>query len=196
MAANRTDTLRTAISKTYQRGGLLGFYQGLIPWAGSFLCTISGADLTRCDLQAWIESGTTGGLLLFTSTYVEDFATTHGVSPGTAGLLGGIAGGAAQAYLAMGKRPPPFSSSSPLFLTCSAIEGICTTMKTAEVTRAKVSRLPSTIPGQPGAVVPIPSTWSVFANMYRQGGISGINKGVNAVALRQMTNWGSRCVGL
>jgi hypothetical protein len=29
--------------------------------------------------------------------------------------------------------------------------------------------------------------------MYRKGGIRGINKGVNAVALRQMTNWGSRC---
>lgn len=28
--------------------------------------------------------------------------------------------------------------------------------------------------------------------MYRKGGIAGINKGVNAVAIRQMTNWGSR----
>lgn len=28
--------------------------------------------------------------------------------------------------------------------------------------------------------------------MYKKGGIRGINKGVNAVALRQMTNWGSR----
>jgi hypothetical protein len=32
----------------------------------------------------------------------------------------------------------------------------------------------------------------VFADLYRKGGIAGINKGVNAVALRQMTNWGSR----
>lgn len=29
--------------------------------------------------------------------------------------------------------------------------------------------------------------------MYKKDGIRGINKGVNAVALRQMTNWGSRC---
>jgi hypothetical protein len=29
-------------------------------------------------------------------------------------------------------------------------------------------------------------------NIYRQEGIRGINKGVNAVAIRQMTNWGSR----
>jgi hypothetical protein len=28
--------------------------------------------------------------------------------------------------------------------------------------------------------------------MYRKGGIAGINKGVNAVAIRQCTNWGSR----
>ena len=30
--------------------------------------------------------------------------------------------------------------------------------------------------------------------MYKKGGIAGINKGVNAVAVRQCTNWGSRCV--
>lgn len=28
--------------------------------------------------------------------------------------------------------------------------------------------------------------------MYKKGGIAGINKGVNAVAVRQCTNWGSR----
>lgn len=32
MASNRKDNLRTAIVKTYARGGLKGFYQGLIPW--------------------------------------------------------------------------------------------------------------------------------------------------------------------
>ena len=31
MAANRGDNLRAAIAKTYQRGGIGGFYQGLIP---------------------------------------------------------------------------------------------------------------------------------------------------------------------
>jgi len=29
-------------------------------------------------------------------------------------------------------------------------------------------------------------------DIYRKEGIKGINKGVNAVAIRQMTNWGSR----
>ncbi|SCV71644.1 BQ2448_3232 [Microbotryum intermedium] len=152
MAANRSDNLRQAIAKTHARGGFKGFYQGLIPWA-------------------WIESGTTGAILLFTATGIESLATNAGVSKGAAGMLGGIAGGAAQAYLAM---------------------GVCTTMKTAEVTRAKAVVLPSTIPGQPAAVLPAASTFGLFMQMYREGGIKGINKGVNAVAIRQMTNWGSR----
>lgn len=33
---------------------------------------------------------------------------------------------------------------------------------------------------------------ALFAQMYKKGGIRGINKGVNAVAVRQCTNWGSR----
>ena len=32
MAANRSDGLITAAQKTFQRGGIFGFYQGLIPW--------------------------------------------------------------------------------------------------------------------------------------------------------------------
>jgi hypothetical protein len=60
--------------------------------------------------------------------------------------------------------------------------GFCTTMKTAEITRQKVSQ---------SGVKP-PSTFKVFADIYRREGIRGINKGVNAVAIRQMTNWGSR----
>ncbi|KAK4701888.1 hypothetical protein P7C70_g4334, partial [Phenoliferia sp. Uapishka_3] len=34
--------------------------------------------------------------------------------------------------------------------------------------------------------------WKLFGDMYKAGGIAGINKGVNAVAVRQCTNWGSR----
>jgi hypothetical protein len=37
-----------------------------------------------------------------------------------------------------------------------------------------------------------PGTFSTFMDIYRKEGIKGINKGVNAVAIRQMTNWGSR----
>ena len=36
------------------------------------------------------------------------------------------------------------------------------------------------------------STFATFMDIYRKEGIAGINKGVNAVAIRQMTNWGTR----
>lgn len=64
----------------------------------------------------------------------------------------------------------------------SVFQGFCTCMKTAEITRHK----------QASAGITPPSTWAVFADIYRREGIAGINKGVNAVAVRQCTNWGSR----
>jgi hypothetical protein len=57
-------------------------------------------------------------------------------------------------------------------------------MKTVEITRHKVA----------ASGVKPPGTWAVFMDIYRREGIKGINKGVNAVAVRQMTNWGSRYV--
>lgn len=57
-------------------------------------------------------------------------------------------------------------------------------MKTAEITRSK----------QAATGIKPPSTWVVFANIYKKEGLAGINKGVNAVAVRQATNWGSRYV--
>ncbi|GAA5886860.1 hypothetical protein JCM16303_006737 [Sporobolomyces ruberrimus] len=155
MASNRDDNLRMAIKKTFERGGFRGFYQGLIPWA-------------------WIESATTGGILLFTSSIIEEIATEYGIGKGAAGLLGGMGGGAAQAYLAM---------------------GVCTTMKTAEITRTKKIPIPllSSLPGEPIPPSLLPQTsLSYFLETFRSGGFSAINKGVNAVALRQVTNWGSR----
>ena len=55
-------------------------------------------------------------------------------------------------------------------------------MKTVEITRHK----------QVAGGGKAESTFKVFADIYRREGIAGINKGVNAVALRQATNWGSR----
>jgi len=55
-------------------------------------------------------------------------------------------------------------------------------MKTVEITRHKQLV---------GGAAP-DSTFKVFMDIYRREGIAGINKGVNAVALRQATNWGSR----
>jgi hypothetical protein len=58
--------------------------------------------------------------------------------------------------------------------------GFCTFMKTVEVTRHK----------NPTGVNL--STWQVAGDVFRKEGIRGLNKGVSAVAIRQMTNWGSR----
>src|SRR2546423_6052663 len=63
-----------------------------------------------------------------------------------------------------------------------ATMGFCTCMKTVEITQKKLA----------ATGVKPPSTWTTFANIYRNEGIRGINKGVNAVAIRQTTNWGSR----
>lgn len=63
-----------------------------------------------------------------------------------------------------------------------ATMGFCTCMKTVEITKHKVA----------ATGVKPPSTFATFADIYRREGVRGINKGVNAVAIRQMTNWGSR----
>ena len=63
-----------------------------------------------------------------------------------------------------------------------ATMGFCTCMKTVEITKHKVAAAGQKVPG----------TWATFMDIYRREGIRGINKGVNAVAIRQMTNWGSR----
>ncbi|KAL4916133.1 mitochondrial carrier domain-containing protein [Aspergillus aurantiobrunneus] len=63
-----------------------------------------------------------------------------------------------------------------------ATVGFCTCMKTAEITRSKLV----------SAGVKPPSTLEMFHTIYQTEGMRGINKGVNAVAIRQVTNWGSR----
>lgn len=60
--------------------------------------------------------------------------------------------------------------------------GFCTCMKTVEITKHKMAAS-----GQKA-----PSIMASFLDIYRREGIRGINKGVNAVALRQITNWGTR----
>ncbi|OBT68127.1 hypothetical protein VE03_01446 [Pseudogymnoascus sp. 23342-1-I1] len=142
MAANRGDTFAGALGRIWGRGGVFGFYQGLIPWA-------------------WIEASTKGAVLLFVASEAEYYARTFGAGDFTAGISGGVAGGVAQAYATM---------------------GFCTCMKTVEITKTKLAAT---------GVAP-QSTFATFADIYRKEGIKGINKGVNAVAIRQMTNWGSR----
>jgi hypothetical protein len=97
-----------------------------------------------------------------TSTEVEYHAKAKlGVSNSMAGVLGGIVGGASQAYLTM---------------------GVTTCMKTVEVTRTKNALAGEKVPG----------TMQTFFEILRTKGIRGVNRGVNAVALRQVTGWSSR----
>jgi hypothetical protein len=63
-----------------------------------------------------------------------------------------------------------------------ATMGFCTCMKTVEMTKHKAAMKGEKVPG----------TMATFMDIYRKEGIKGINKGVNAVAVRQVTNWGSR----
>ncbi|KAJ7169748.1 mitochondrial carrier domain-containing protein [Mycena filopes] len=142
MAANRSQPMLQAWKTVWSRGGVAGFYQGLIPWA-------------------WIEATTKGAVLVFTASEIETATLGMGLSPAVAGLVGGMSGGVAQAYATMG------------FTTC---------MKTAEITRQKTA----------ATGVKPPSTWALFADIYRREGLAGVNKGVNAVAVRQCTNWGAR----
>jgi len=142
MAANRTDNFAGALRRVWGRGGPLGFYQGLIPWA-------------------WIEASTKGAVLLFVASEAEYYAKSFGASDFIGGVSGGMMGGVAQAYATM---------------------GFCTCMKTVEITQHRIA----------ASGVKPPSTFTTFANIYRKEGIRGINKGVNAVAIRQTTNWGSR----
>ncbi|KAB8221966.1 mitochondrial carrier domain-containing protein [Aspergillus novoparasiticus] len=142
MAANRSDSFITALRRVWSRGGIAGYYQGLIPWA-------------------WIEASTKGAVLLFVASEVEYHSRTVGASEFLSGIAGGMVGGAAQAY---------------------ATVGFCTCMKTAEITRQK----------QAAAGLKPPGALETFVTMFRTEGLRGINKGVNAVAIRQVTNWGSR----
>jgi len=142
MAANRADSFAGAMARIWARGGPLGYYQGLIPWA-------------------WIEASTKGAVLLFVASEAEFYARSFGASDFVSGISGGMAGGVAQAYATM---------------------GFCTCMKTVEITKHKIA----------AKGVKPPGTFATFMDIYRKEGIRGINKGVNAVAIRQTTNWGSR----
>ncbi|KAK3660870.1 Mitochondrial DNA replication protein yhm2 [Elasticomyces elasticus] len=142
MAANRQDGMMGSVSRIWSRGGALGFYQGLIPWA-------------------WIEASTKGAVLLFVASEAEYYAKSFGAGNFTGGIAGGMTGGLAQAYATM---------------------GFCTCMKTVEMTKHRAA----------ASGVKVPGTIATFMDIYRREGIAGINKGVNAVAVRQVTNWGSR----
>jgi hypothetical protein len=83
LAANRGDSLFTALRKTWQRGGVFGYYQGLFPWAV-------------------LEASTKGGVLMFAQAELDYAARVAGASAPWASALGGMGGGIVQAYTTMG----------------------------------------------------------------------------------------------
>ncbi|KAG5459986.1 MAG: hypothetical protein BJ554DRAFT_8030 [Olpidium bornovanus] len=193
---------RPACKAIHARGGLPAFYQGLIPVSGPRPPVPSPSVASP---WAWIEASTKGGVLLFSSSEIEGQARRAGASKEVAGLLGGMGGGVCQACEFLGSAtaladpggygrtqerttlmlnkhlyvPRHLSPVRRLAGARSLGMGVCTFMKTVEVTRKKSA-------GQ------VKSTWQVAAEVWKKEGIRGLNKGVSAVALRQMTNWGSR----
>ncbi|GJD10352.1 Citrate/oxoglutarate carrier protein [Galdieria sulphuraria] len=83
LAANRKDSMISALKTIYSRGGLSGFYQGLIPWA-------------------WIEASTKGGVLFLAQNEASSFIASLGFSQTISDTAGGVFGGVAQAYTTMG----------------------------------------------------------------------------------------------
>ena len=111
---------------------------------------------------AWIEASTKGAVLLFVASEAEFHARA---SLGFSPFLGGITGGM------VGGLAQAYATM-----------GFCTCMKTVEITKHKAAAAGAKVPG----------TMATFMDIYRREGIAGINKGVNAVAVRQVSNWGSR----
>lgn len=59
--------------------------------------------------------------------------------------------------------------------------GVTTCMKTVEVTRSKTAAA--------AAGSGVPGTMATFWGIVRAQGVRGVGRGVNAVALRQVTGW-------
>eukprot|EP01063_Lacrimia_lanifica_P020006 TRINITY_DN27390_c0_g1_i1.p1 TRINITY_DN27390_c0_g1~~TRINITY_DN27390_c0_g1_i1.p1 ORF type:complete len:313 (+),score=32.90 TRINITY_DN27390_c0_g1_i1:42-941(+) len=138
MAAERHGSLRDACRVAYSRGGLRGFYQGLLPWG-------------------WLECGTKGAVLMVTQNYTDYALQLTGAPRPLAAGMAGMVGGLAQSYTVM---------------------GVTTFMTTLEVTRAKGSHVSGTL--------------ALAREVVAKEGFAGMYRGVNALALRQATNWGSR----
>ncbi len=60
MAANRKQTMSEAFKNVWSRGGVFGFYQGLIPWVsyrstGSQPAIVRTADSKQLVLIVWVD---------------------------------------------------------------------------------------------------------------------------------------------
>lgn len=146
----------------------------MVSWtSGRFLSRTNSLGMQKCFLsktssstnflsQAWLEASTKGAILIVASTEIEYHARTK---LGASPTVCGILGGIS-------------GGVAQSYLTM----GVTTCMKTVEVTRTKIGAQSARVPG----------TMEIFFNILREKGIRGVNRGVNAVALRQVTGWSSR----
>lgn len=141
-----------------------------------YVCGYAYMSLTIQGLLPWalIEASTKGAVLFAVQNEVSHMlSSTFGLGHTASSLLGGACGGVAQAYTTM---------------------GFCTLMKTVEVTRSKsmVMSVDGASSTASAAEMRAKTTLQVAADILRREGVVGMYRGVNALALRQFTNWGSR----
>lgn len=111
LAANRHDTLRTSMKKIWARGGVAGFYQGLIPWVSDFT---HGRRVYIHRRQGWFEASTKGAILLLSASEAERLSLkVLPTQTALAGSVGGLVGGLMQAYAVMGFTTTMVSLSQP-----------------------------------------------------------------------------------
>ena len=162
MAANRGDSFAGALSRIWGRGGVLGC---LSPTLHILLAHTNHTfrSIVYQGLIPWAWiEASTKGAVLL---FVASEGEYYARTFGANDFTAGITGGV------LGGVAQAYATM-----------GFCTCMKTVEITKSKLA----------AAGVKPPGTFATFMDIYRKEGIRGINKGVNAVAIRQMTNWGSR----
>lgn len=167
MAAHRGDNFASALARIWSRGGILGCEHthpcAISPLVFLLLTALFSPVPVYQGLIPWAWiEASTKGAVLL---FVASEAEYYARYAGASEFGGGIVGGVTGGVA-----------------QAYATMGFCTCMKTVEITKHKLAAA-----GQKA-----PSTFQTFMDIYRKEGIRGINKGVNAVAIRQMTNWGSR----
>ena len=164
MAANLGDNFAGAVRRVWGRGGVMGCESSLDSLLDRFPSTNHKSP--SADYQGLIPwawiEASTKGAVLL---FVASEAEYYARSFGAGDFVAGISGGMAGGVA-----------------QAYATMGFCTCMKTVEITKHKIA----------AKGVKPPGTFATFMDIYRKEGIRGINKGVNAVAIRQTTNWGSR----
>lgn len=99
------------MKKIWARGGVAGFYQGLIPWVSGIT---HGRRVCIHRRQGWFEASTKGAILLLSASEAERLSLkVLPTQTALAGSVGGLVGGLMQAYAVMGFTTTMVSLSQP-----------------------------------------------------------------------------------